>query len=106
MRCHPEAGEARRGTSRLQFALSRNITDALTQHVCRFAKAIERWRGPSARFASLGMTSLAFQPLQQLPMNPIKPAIAKDHHHVFRFQQRHELLYNMSGVRFVKRRTA
>jgi hypothetical protein len=46
------------------------------------------------------------QLLQQLPMDPIEPAVAEDGHHVLRFQQRHELLYNMSGVRLVKRRPA
>ena len=47
-----------------------------------------------------------FQRLQQLRMDPIKSAVAEDRYHVLLFQKRHELLYNMSGVRFVKGRPA
>ena len=46
------------------------------------------------------------QPLQQLPVDPVKPAVAENRHDVLRFQQRHEPLYNMSHVRLVKRRAA
>ena len=55
-RCHPEAGEARRGTPQLQAPLPRKVRRALTDHAECFAKVTERLGGPSACFASLGMT--------------------------------------------------
>ncbi len=56
MACHPEAGEARRGTSQLQIALPRNIGRPLTVNAALYAEAVERLRGPSPS-ARLGMTT-------------------------------------------------
>jgi hypothetical protein len=88
------------------------------QRVCARLLEFGAWSFSGAWSLELGAWCLEFgawcfagfplflQPLQQLPMNPIEPAVAEDGHHVLRFQQRHELLYNMSGVRLVKRRPA
>ena len=46
------------------------------------------------------------QLFQQLPMDPIEPAVAEDRHDIVFPQERHQLLYNMSRVRFVERRPA
>jgi hypothetical protein len=54
--CHPEAGEARRGTSQLQFRYREMRSRPMTSVAFLRAEAIERLRRPSARFASLGMT--------------------------------------------------
>ncbi|MEY2510761.1 MAG: hypothetical protein QOE26_1524 [Verrucomicrobiota bacterium] len=42
-----------------KFAATAKITRTLTENARRNAKAIERMRGPSARFACLGMTRVS-----------------------------------------------
>jgi hypothetical protein len=47
------------GTRSCQLPLPRGSVRPLTEDALFYAKAIERERGPSARFASLGMTCVA-----------------------------------------------
>ncbi len=46
------------------------------------------------------------QPRQQLLMDPVESAIAEDGHDVRRLEERHQLLDDVSGIRFVKGRPA
>jgi hypothetical protein len=58
--CHPEP-RRRRGTSQLEIQSPDLRQAKLTKTAWRKAVAIERLRGPSARVASLGMTTLWFE---------------------------------------------
>jgi hypothetical protein len=55
--CHPEP-RRRRGTSQLEIRLRKLGHADLTVTAQHDAVAVERLRGPSARFASLGMTTV------------------------------------------------
>jgi hypothetical protein len=55
--CHPEP-RRRRGTSQLEIQSPKSRQAKLMMTARRNVVAIERLRGPSARFASLGMTTL------------------------------------------------
>ena len=58
MRVIPSRGDGE-GPRNCKLPLPRKSTRRLTEDAGWNAKAIERVRGPSARFASLGMTSVA-----------------------------------------------